>query len=135
MILHEKQKMSRSLLDLYQLKIANLSKNLVTHFVISTSCSWNKCYRKYLLQFFLAWKTLASSITFFNDRSFRNFNRPKTIKSKTHFFCEILHWVVLRCVRTVRIRSYSGPYFPAIELISRISRVSLYSLRMLENAD
>ena len=38
-----------------------------------------------------------------------------------------------RCVKSVRIGSYSGPYFPAFGL--NTERYSPYSVRMRENAD
>ena len=40
----------------------------------------------------------------------------------------------MHCVKSVRIRSYSGPYFPAVELI-KIHCISPYSVRMRENTD
>ena len=39
------------------------------------------------------------------------------------------------CVKSVRIRSYSGPYFPAFGLNKETHSVSPYSIRMLENTD
>ena len=40
-----------------------------------------------------------------------------------------------RCVKSVRIRSYSGPRFPEFGLNTERYSVSLYSIRMRENAD
>ena len=40
----------------------------------------------------------------------------------------------VHCVKSVRIRGYSAPYFPAVELIE-IHRISPYSVRMRENTD
>ena len=47
---------------------------------------------------------------------------------------------LLHCVKSVRIRSYSGPYFPTFGLNTERYGVSLrsispYSVQMLENAD
>ena len=39
------------------------------------------------------------------------------------------------CVKSVRIRSYSGPYFPAFRLKTDILCISPYSVRMQENTD
>ena len=39
------------------------------------------------------------------------------------------------CIKSVRIRSYSGPHFPAFELNTERLRISPYSVRMRENAD
>ena len=39
------------------------------------------------------------------------------------------------CVKCVRIRSYSGPHFPAFRLNTEIWRISSYSVRMRESAD
>ena len=47
---------------------------------------------------------------------------------------------LLHCVKNVRIRSYSGPYFPTFGLNTErygvsLRRISPYSVQMLENAD
>ena len=39
------------------------------------------------------------------------------------------------CVKSVRIRSYSGPHFPASDWYWEIRSISLYSVRTRENAD
>ena len=39
------------------------------------------------------------------------------------------------CVKSVRIRSYSGPYFPHSDWIQRVRSVYPYSVRMRKNAD
>ena len=44
----------------------------------------------------------------------------------------IRHMIGRHCVKVVRIRSYSGPYFPRIGLNTDISP---YSVRMWENTD
>ena len=39
------------------------------------------------------------------------------------------------CVKSVRIQSYSSPHFPASDWYWEIRSISLYSVRMRENAD
>ena len=39
------------------------------------------------------------------------------------------------CVKSVCIRSFSDPYFPAFELNTETRSISLYSVRMRENTD
>ena len=39
------------------------------------------------------------------------------------------------CVKSVRIRSYSGPHFPAFGLNTERYGISPHSVRMRENAD
>ena len=39
------------------------------------------------------------------------------------------------CVKSVRVRSYSGPHFPAFVLNTERYRVSPYSVQMCEIAD
>ena len=46
-----------------------------------------------------------------------------------------LKYNVIHCIKSVRIRSYSGPYFPAFGLNSDIRSISPYSGRMWENTD
>ena len=51
-------------------------------------------------------------------------------------FC-IIPWryfINTHCVKSVRIRSYSGPHFPAFRLIQRDIPISPYSVLMRENA-
>ena len=43
--------------------------------------------------------------------------------------------ILYHCVKSVRIRSYSGPYFPGFGLNTEIVRTSPYSVRMRENTD
>ena len=53
---------------------------------------------------------------------------------KKQFF-SLLILTVAHCVKSVRIRSYSGPYFPAFELNTNIQSKYEYSVRMWENTD
>ena len=47
-----------------------------------------------------------------------------------------LKWVDYHYVESVRIRSFCGPYYPTFALnAERYSRISPYSVRMLENTD
>ena len=41
----------------------------------------------------------------------------------------------LHCLKSVRIRSHSGPHFPVFGLNRERDRISPYSVRMRENAD
>ena len=41
----------------------------------------------------------------------------------------------LHCVKSVRIRSFSGPYFPAFGLNTERKSISPYSVGMRENTD
>ena len=43
--------------------------------------------------------------------------------------------IVVHCVKSVHIRGYSGPHFPAFRLNTEILRISPYSVRMWENTD
>ena len=40
-----------------------------------------------------------------------------------------------QCIKSIRIWSYSGPYFPVFRLNTMRYEVSLYSVQMRENAD
>ena len=53
---------------------------------------------------------------------------------KKQFF-SFLILTIPHCVKRVRIRSYSGPYFPAFELNTNIQSNYEYSVRVRENTD
>ena len=83
----------------------------------------------------------------------QNFQKNKVVTSKTaffvigpfctsHFIClNIGFWLLKKqffiepCVKSVRIRSFSGPYFPVFGLNSERYVVSLYSVRTRENTN
>ena len=58
-----------------------------------------------------------------------NATTPRSLSSKLFRIVYESHWQY-RCAKCVRIRSYSGPHFPAFRL-----RISPYSVRMRENVD
>ena len=50
-------------------------------------------------------------------------------------FIKVLYYINKHCVKSVRIRSFSGPYFPAFGLNGEILRISPCSAQMRESAD
>ena len=52
----------------------------------------------------------------------------KTFRGSSYtelFYIDFRVWNYMHCLKSVRIRSFSGPYFPAFELNTEIYRVNL----------
>ena len=67
---------------------------------------------------------------------FINFMQIASYKTNAEAGCHFRHFLssrLIHCVKSARIRNFSGPYFPTFGLNTERPRVSPYSVRMREN--